>query len=88
MIHVARFFRKEVRIMDKGQLPDFRSFIEPRFHLSHRASGVDDGRVDPDIPASTVFHGICFMGALGLPSLLQLCGCDAGRCSISECAIL
>ena len=59
--------------MDNGQLPDFRSFIEPRFHLSHRASGVDDGRVDPDIPASTVFHAICFMGVLGLPSLLQ---CD------------
>lgn len=59
--------------MDNGQLPDFRSFIESRFHLSHRASVVDDGRVDPDIPASTVFGAICFMGALGLPSLLQ---CD------------
>jgi hypothetical protein len=59
--------------MNNGQLPDFRSFIESRFHLSHRASGVDDGRVDPDIPASTVFGAICFMGALGLPSLLQ---CD------------
>jgi hypothetical protein len=59
--------------MDNGQLPDFRSFIEQRFHLSHGASGVYDGRVDPAIPASTVFHAICFMGALGLPSLLQ---CD------------
>jgi len=59
--------------MDNGQLPDFRSFIESRFHLSHRASVVGDGRVDPDIPASVVFHAICFMGALGLPSLLQ---CD------------
>ena len=59
--------------MDIGQLPNFRSFVESRFHLNHRTSGVDDGRIDPDIPAHVVFHAICFMGALGLPSLLQ---CD------------
>lgn len=59
--------------MDSKQLPDLRSFIESRFHLSFRSSRVDDGRVDPDIPASVVFQAICFMGALGLPSLLQ---CD------------
>jgi hypothetical protein len=47
--------------------------MESRFHMSFRASQVTDGRVAPDIAASMVFHAVCFMGALGLPSLLQ---CD------------
>ena len=59
--------------MDNNHLPGFRSFIESSFHLSSRESQVKDGRVAPDIPASTVFHAVCFMGALGLPSLLR---CD------------
>ncbi len=59
--------------MDSKQLPDFRSFMESRFHMSFRSSQVTDGRVAPDIAASVVFHAVCFMGALGLPSLLQ---CD------------
>ena len=59
--------------MDSKHVPDFRSFMESRFHMSFRASQVTDGRVAPDIAASVVFHAVCFMGALGLPSLLQ---CD------------
>ena len=59
--------------MNNKQLPDFRSFMESSFHLSFRESQVTDGRVAPEITASTVFHGVCFMGAMGLPSLLQ---CD------------
>ncbi len=59
--------------MYSKQVPDFRSFMESRFHLSFRASQVTDGRVAPDISASVVFHAVCFMGAFGLPSLLQ---CD------------
>jgi hypothetical protein len=59
--------------MNNKQLPDFRSFMESSFHLSFRESRVTDGRVAPEITASTVFHAVCFMGAMGLPSLLQ---CD------------
>jgi len=59
--------------MDSKHVPDFRSFMESRFHMGFRASQVTDGRVAPDIAASVVFHAVCFMGALGLPSLLQ---CD------------
>lgn len=59
--------------MNNKQLPDFRSFMESSFHLSFRESQVTDGRVAPEITASTVFHAVCLMGAMGLPSLLQ---CD------------
>jgi len=56
--------------MEITKLPDFRSFCESEFHLTHRTSLVSDGRQNASIPACTVYHATFLMGALGLGSLL------------------
>ena len=60
-------------MMKNCQIPDFRGFCDSRFHLSARLGLVRDGRLQPEISASTVCLAIVFLGALGLPSLLR---CD------------
>jgi len=56
--------------MESGKLPEFRSFCESQFHLTHRGSLVKDKRQNVAIEASTVYHAVFLMGALGLCSLL------------------
>lgn len=59
--------------MESAKLPSFRFFCESEFHFSHRASLVEEGRVNVEIPASTIVSAVTFMGGLGLGSLLT---CD------------
>jgi len=49
--------------MESSKLPDFRSFCESSFHLTHRVRNVSDGRETQKIPASTVYHATFLMGA-------------------------
>ncbi len=62
-----------MRPIDAKKLPDFQSFCETKFHLSHRASQVRDRRGDSKIPPATVFSAIWLMGTMGWGSLLR---CD------------
>ena len=57
------------------KLPDFQSFCETKFRLSHYAKQVKDRRGEVKIPASTVFSAVLLMGAMGWGSLLR---CDLG----------
>jgi hypothetical protein len=59
--------------MDSLQLPDFQQFCDQQFQLRQRLSTIVDTRKAARISAGTVAEAICFMGALGLGSLLQ---CD------------
>jgi hypothetical protein len=66
-------FGKEVMWMDASQVPNFQQFCEQELQLRRRLEGMQDGRQAPQISAGTVAEAVCFMGALGLGSLLQ---CD------------
>ena len=59
--------------MDRAQVPNFQRFCEQEFSLRQRLESMQDGRQAPQISAGTVAEAVCFMGALGLGSLLQ---CD------------
>lgn len=59
--------------MDPLQIPNFQQFCEQELHLHRQLEGMQDGRPAPQITAGTVAEAVCFMGALGLGSLLQ---CD------------
>ena len=59
--------------MDASQLPNFQQFCEQEVQLRRRLAAMKDGRQAPQISAGTVAEAVCFMGALGLDSLLQ---CD------------
>ena len=59
--------------MEEAHLPNFQQFCEERFQLRERLASLQDTRPAPQIPAGVVAEAICFMGALGLGSLLQ---CD------------
>lgn len=59
--------------MEHRKLPQFRSFCESKFHLTHWASCVKDKRHAVEIEASTIYHAVFLMGTLGLGSLLA---CD------------
>jgi len=62
-----------VKTIDVKKLPDFQSFCETKFCLSHYARPVKDRRGEVKIPASTVFSAVFLMGAMGWGSLLR---CD------------
>jgi hypothetical protein len=66
------FGRKEVRVIEARKLPDFQTFCESKFYLSHRAAAVRDKRGDAKVAASTVFSAVWLMGALGLGALLSV----------------
>jgi hypothetical protein len=59
--------------METSQIPSFQQFCEQTVQLRRRLASLEDGRPAPQISAGTVAEAICFMGALGLGSLLQ---CD------------
>ena len=59
--------------MDVLQVPNFQQFCEQKMQLRQRLASMEDGRQAPQISAGTVAEAVCFMGALGLGSLLQ---CD------------
>jgi len=59
--------------MEGSQLPNFQQFCEHQFDLRERLGSLKDARPAPQISAGVVAEAICFMGALGLGSLLQ---CD------------
>lgn len=59
--------------MDVSQVPNFQRFCEQELQLRQRLASMQDGRQAPRISAGTVAEAVCFMGALGLSSLLQ---CD------------
>jgi hypothetical protein len=59
--------------MEQRQIPRFQEFCEREFRLRKRLRALRDTRHAPKISAGTVAEAICFMGALGLGSLLQ---CD------------
>jgi len=59
--------------MDASQVPNFQRFCEQELQLRQRLGSLEDGRQAPQISAGTVAEAVCFMGALGLGSLLQ---CD------------
>jgi hypothetical protein len=59
--------------MEISQMPNFQQFCEQEFQLRQRLQGMQDGRALPQISAGIVAEAVCFMGALGLGSLLQ---CD------------
>lgn len=59
--------------MDTLQIPNFQQFCEHELHLHRQLEGMQDGRPAPQISAGTVAEAVCFMGALGVGSLLQ---CD------------
>jgi hypothetical protein len=59
--------------MDASQVPNFQQFCEQEVQLRQRLGSIQDGRQAPQILAGTVAEAVCFMGALGLGSLLQ---CD------------
>ena len=59
--------------MEDAQLPNFQQFCERQFQLRERLESMQDARFAPQISAGVVAEAICFMGALGLGSLLQ---CD------------
>jgi len=62
-----------VKSINAKKLPDFQSFCETKFRLSHYARQVRDRRDEVKIPASTVFSAVLLMGAMGWGSLLR---CD------------
>jgi len=62
-----------VKPIDVKKLPDFQSFCETKFRLSHYAKQVKDRRGEVKIKASTVFSAVLLMGAMGWGSLLR---CD------------
>lgn len=62
-----------MRPITPTKLPDFRAFCEQRFHLSHKAATVTDGRGEVNVPPKTVFSAVFLMGAMGWGSLLS---CD------------
>lgn len=57
--------------MDVSQVPNFQRFCEQEMQLRQRLGSMEDGRHAPRISAGTVAEAVCFMGALGLGSLLQ-----------------
>ena len=59
--------------MDASQVPNFQRFCEQEMQLRQRLASMKDGRQSPRISAETVAEAVCFIGALGLSSLLQ---CD------------
>jgi hypothetical protein len=59
--------------MDAVQVPNFQRFCEQTVRLRRQLASLEDGRQAPQISAGTVAEAVCFMGALGLGSLLQ---CD------------
>jgi hypothetical protein len=59
--------------METSQIPNFQRFCEQTMQLRRRLSALEDARPAPQIPTGTVAEAVCFMGALGLGSLLQ---CD------------
>ena len=59
--------------MDISHIPNFQQFCEQTFRLRQRLAALEDGRPAPQISAGTVAEAVCFMGALGLGSLLP---CD------------
>jgi hypothetical protein len=59
--------------MEASQIPNFQQFCEQTVQLRRRLAAMEDGRPAPQISAGTVAEAVCFMGALGLGSLLQ---CD------------
>jgi hypothetical protein len=59
--------------MEDSQLPNFQQFCEHQFQLRKRLERMQDARSAPRISAGVVAEAVCFMGALGLGSLLQ---CD------------
>lgn len=73
MPNIDVVFGKEVMRMDASQVPSFQQFCEQAMHLRSRLEDMQDGRQAPQISAGTVAEAVCFMGALGLGSLLQ---CD------------
>jgi len=60
-----------VKPIEPRNLPDFQSFCEQKFHLTHQATAVRDKRSDSKIPASTIFDAVFLMGAMGWGSLLR-----------------
>lgn len=59
--------------MEISQISNFQQFCDQEFQLRHRLQGMQDGRPMPQISTGIVAEAVCFMGALGLGSLLQ---CD------------
>lgn len=59
--------------MEDSELLNFQRFCERQFQLRKRLGRLRDARPAPHIAAGVVAEAICFMGALGLGSLLQ---CD------------
>ena len=59
--------------MEQRQIPRFQEFCEREFQLRKRLRVLQDTRPTPRISVGTVAEAICFMGVLGLGSLLQ---CD------------
>jgi hypothetical protein len=66
-------FGKEVMRMDASHVLNFQQVCEQEFQLRRRLASMQDERQAPQISAGTVAEAVCFMGALGLGSLLQ---CD------------
>jgi hypothetical protein len=60
-------------VMEDSQLANFQQFCEHRVQLHDRLNVMKDARSAPQISAGVVAEAVCFMGALGLGSLLQ---CD------------
>jgi hypothetical protein len=59
--------------MDASPVLNFQQFCEQELHLRRQLEGMQDERQAPRISAGRVAEAVCFMGALGLGSLLQ---CD------------
>jgi hypothetical protein len=59
--------------MNTLRVPSFQQFCEQTVQLRRRLASMEDEREAPRISAGTVAEAVCFMGALGLGSLLQ---CD------------
>jgi hypothetical protein len=59
--------------MEVSQVSSFQRFCEQTMQLRRRLTSMEDERQAPQISAGTVAEAVCFMGALGLGSLLQ---CD------------
>lgn len=57
--------------MDGLHVPSFQRFCEQTLRLRRRLGSLEDTRPAPQISAGVVAEAVCFMGALGLGSLLQ-----------------